>query len=107
MRLRRRDRSDRRAPHVLLVVENLPMGQDHRVSKQVPDLLGAGYQVTVVTRRGVENGTFSGRPGLTIRDYASPPEPASTVGYVREYGVSFAHAVRLALTTRARGRIDV
>ena len=30
------------AGHVLMVVENLPMGIDHRVRKQVNDLLASG-----------------------------------------------------------------
>ena len=34
----------------LMIVENLPLGIDQRVRKQVKDLLGSGYRVSVVTR---------------------------------------------------------
>jgi glycosyltransferase involved in cell wall biosynthesis len=74
---------------VLLLTENLPLAQDHRLRKQVASLLGAGFEVTVVCRRHPGNHAI---PGAVVRDYPSPAEVASKFGYLREYGWSLACA---------------
>ena len=95
------------APHVLLIVENVPLGIDIRVRKQVRDLLAAGYRVSVVTRSAPENDEYRRMPGLTVLEYPSPREPGSLLGYVREYALSLAWAVVQSGRARRRGRIDV
>lgn len=95
------------AGHVLLVVENLPMGIDHRVRKQVSDLLAAGYRVSVVTRRDPANARYRDRPGMTLLEYPAPREPRGKIGYIGEYGVSLCWATVLSLAARLRGRVDV
>jgi glycosyltransferase involved in cell wall biosynthesis len=92
--------------HVLLVVENVPAAIDHRVRKQVDDLLGAGYRVSVITSRHPGNSQLR-RPGVTVLEYPAPAEPAGAAGYLREYGLSFAWAAALAARARLRGRVDV
>jgi glycosyltransferase involved in cell wall biosynthesis len=94
-------------PHVLLVVENVALGIDIRVRKQVRDLLAAGLRVSVVTRSAPENDEYRCTPGLTVLEYPSPPEPRSLLGYVREYAVSFAWAVVHSALARLRHRVDV
>jgi len=102
-----RRRSPDPTPHVLIVVENLALGIDHRVRKQVPDLLAAGYRVTVITRAAPENHQYRRLEGMTVLEYPSPPEPDSLLGYVREYGVSFAWAAVHVARVRLRDRVDV
>jgi glycosyltransferase involved in cell wall biosynthesis len=97
----------RRATHVLLVVENVALGIDIRVRKQVRDLLTAGYCVSVITRSARENDEYRLLPGLTVLEYPSPPEPRSLPGYVREYAMSFAWAAVHSGIARLRSRIDV
>jgi glycosyltransferase involved in cell wall biosynthesis len=92
---------------VVIVVENLPAGVDIRVRKQVRDLLGAGYEVTAICRAHPGNAEISVLPGVTVRDYPSPPEPGSAAGYLREYGASFARAAARLLRVRATRRVDV
>jgi glycosyltransferase involved in cell wall biosynthesis len=94
-------------PHALVVVENVALGIDIRVRKQVRDLLGAGFRVSVVTRWAPENDEYRLLPGLTVLEYPSPSEPQSLLGYVREYAVSFAWAAANSLRARLRSRIDV
>jgi glycosyltransferase involved in cell wall biosynthesis len=96
-----------RAGHVLVIVENIPLCMDHRVRKQVNDLLGAGYQVSVVTRRDDGNAEYRLRPGLTLLEYHSLPEPAGIAGYVREYAHAFFWAGILSAVTRVRRPVDV
>jgi glycosyltransferase involved in cell wall biosynthesis len=93
--------------HVLVVVENLPMGIDHRVRKQVNDLLASGYRVSVVTRRDPANARYRDLPGMTVLEYPAPREPRGKAGYAREYGVSLGWAAVLSLAARLRGRVDV
>jgi glycosyltransferase involved in cell wall biosynthesis len=103
-----RSGSDRStAPHVLIVVENVALGEDHRVRKQVQDLLTAGYRVSVVTKSDPANEAYYKRPGLTVLEYPAPPEPESMLGYVREYAVSFAWAALLSIRARLGDRFDV
>jgi glycosyltransferase involved in cell wall biosynthesis len=94
-------------PHLLMIVENLALAIDHRVRKQVGDLLAAGYRVTVIGRSAPENDGYRGMPGLTVLEYPSPPEPESLLGYVGEYTASFAWAARMSLRVLLRDRVDV
>ena len=66
-----------------MIVENLPLGIDQRVRKQVKDLLGSGYRVSVVTRRDPKNASYRDLPGLKVLDYPAPGEPRRMSGYVQ------------------------
>ena len=92
---------------MLVIVENVALGIDIRVRKQVRDLLAAGYQVSVVTRAAPENDEYRRLPGLSVLEYPSPPEPGGVLGYVWEYAVSFFWAAALSLRVLRRGRVDV
>jgi len=100
-------RAGESAGHILVIVENLPLGIDQRLRKQVRELLGHGFRVSVVTRRDPENASYRDLPGLKVLDYPAPAEPSRMSGYAREYGVSFAWAVVLATAARLQGRVDV
>ncbi len=95
------------AGHVLMVVENLPMGIDHRVRKQVSELLASGYQVSVVTRRDPANARYRELPGMRVLEYPAPREPRGKAGYIGEYGASLGWATVLSLAARLRGRVNV
>ncbi len=95
------------AGHVLMVVENIPVGIDHRARKQVDALLASGYRVSVITRRDPGNVRYRGMPGMTMLEYRSPREPRGKAGYVVEYGASLAWATVLSLVARLRRRVDV
>jgi glycosyltransferase involved in cell wall biosynthesis len=95
------------AGHVLIVVENLPMAIDHRVCKQVNDLLASGYRMSVVTRRDPANAPYRDLPGMRVLEYPAPRAPRGKPGYIGEYAVSFGWATVLSLAVRFRGRVDV
>ena len=97
----------RRNGHILVVIENVPLGVCQRLRKQVRDLLAGGFRVTVVTMKDPANLEWRGQPGLTILEYPAPAEPESMLGYVREYTLSFFWAFLLCTVARLRGRIDV
>ena len=112
---RRGDQRDKPAPmpaagrdgHILVVVENIPLGMDRRVGKQVRDLLDGGFHVSVVTMKDPGNLSWRSLPGLSLLEYPPPAEPHSMLGYVREYASSFSWAFLLSTAARLRGRIDV
>jgi glycosyltransferase involved in cell wall biosynthesis len=93
--------------HVAVVVENLPLGVDTRLRKQVDDLLAAGFAVTVVTMRHDDNEPYRHRERLTLREHTPPPQGRGVLGFGLEYAVAFAHAARGLLTLRLRRRVDV
>jgi glycosyltransferase involved in cell wall biosynthesis len=93
--------------HVAVVVENVAVGVDTRLRKQVEDLLDAGFEVSVVTMRHEDNERFRGREGLTLLEHPPPPEGAGVVGYAVEYGAAFLWAAVLLGRLRLRRRIDV
>ena len=95
------------AGHVLVVVENIAMGFDFRVLKQVDDLLASGYRVSAVTRRDPANAVYREQPGMKVLEYPPPREPASKLGYISEYGTSLGWAAALSLSVRLRGPIDI
>jgi glycosyltransferase involved in cell wall biosynthesis len=107
-RLRRRSTGVAPAEaHVLIILENMPVGTDGRVRKEIQELLRAGYRVSVVTQAAAENDQCRSWPGLSLLEYPAPLEPRSSWGYLWEYAVSFAWAAVRSGAARLRGRIDV
>lgn len=101
----RRRREARR--HIAIVVENVALGVDIRLRKQVRDLLDAGYRVSVITMRDPDNAPYRDLPQLKVCEYPPPVQGEGMVGYLREYVASFLWAAVLLAKLRARGRIDV
>lgn len=97
----------RKSMHIAVIVENVALGVDTRLRKQVDDLLAAGCRVSVITMRDDDNARYRDVPDLTIFEYPAPSQPSGPVGYVGEYLQSFAWAGAFLLRLRLRGRIDV
>jgi glycosyltransferase involved in cell wall biosynthesis len=103
-----RNHSRRTAPgHVLVVVENLPVGIDIRARKQVVDLVESGYRVSVITQQDEANAPYRVLPGVRLLEYRPVRAPLGLPGYVCEYAVSFLWAAWLAARARRWGPIDV
>jgi glycosyltransferase involved in cell wall biosynthesis len=94
-------------PHVLIIVENTPLGADVRVRKEVDDLLAAGYRVSVVSQSAPQNDEYRIRPGLTLLEYPPPRQGQGILGYVWEYATSLAWAVLHSGRARLRTRVDI
>ena len=73
---------------MLIILENEPACQSHRVCKQLNTLLEAGYRVTVITRRHPGNAGLR-RRGVRLLEYPPPAETEGQLGYLVEYGYSF------------------
>lgn len=96
-----------RAGHLLAVVENIPFGIDTRLTKQVAALLDHGYRVTVVSRRHPSNDAYRSVAGVRVLEFPPPPERASILGYVVEYGLAFLWAAALSARVLLSDRVDV
>lgn len=88
------------APHVLVIIQNLPFRLDRRVRSECRALTDAGYRVSVICPQ--ENPDEPARfeiDGTTVYSYAPPPESRGLAGYVREFVVCWWR------TARASGRV--
>lgn len=93
--------------HVVIVVENVPLGADHRVRKQLDTLRSHGCRVTVISTRHDVNAPYRGREGVALLEYAAVPELPGPIGHVVEYAWSGVVAALLLLRLRLAGRVDV
>ena len=90
----RRYRRPNSRPRVLLMVENVALGRDHRLRKQVRALLAEGYSVSVICRADPANNRVE---GIDLYDYAAPVDARSRHGFLREYSYSWLMAAALTL----------
>jgi glycosyltransferase involved in cell wall biosynthesis len=88
---------------VLLMVENVPIGRDHRLRKHATALVAAGMKVTVICRRDPDNHEL---PGVRVLDYPAS-DGESRLGFIREYAWSLAAAAVLTLRAMLSGGVDV
>ena len=76
------------------MVENVALARDHRLQKQVSSLHAHGYRVSVICRSDPDNGRFT---GARLHAYRAPADAQSKLGFLWEYGYSFAMASWLAM----------
>ncbi|MEQ3540652.1 nucleotidyltransferase family protein [Pseudonocardia tropica] len=95
-----------RAPHVLVIVENLSVPFDRRVWQQSSTLVRSGYRVTVICPMGARRDTEPEVTidGVRILRYPLRAATGGPTGYLREYGAALWHSARLA---RKVGHVDV
>jgi glycosyltransferase involved in cell wall biosynthesis len=96
----------RTARRVLVVIENIALGRDHRARKQVDALVGAGYEVSVISPRHEDNAPYRRRPGVRLLEYPPPRERSGTLSFLYEYGYSLLAASALALKELMTRRVD-
>jgi glycosyltransferase involved in cell wall biosynthesis len=95
------------AGRVLIVLENEPVYQSHRVCKQIDTLLEAGYRVGVITRRHPGNAELRRRRRVRLWEYPAPAETEAALGYLIEYGYSFLAAAFCSFRAMLSGGVDV
>jgi glycosyltransferase involved in cell wall biosynthesis len=82
-----------RRPHILLIVENVPLARDHRLQKQAATLAASGYRVSVICRADPANRRFA---TARLHEYRAPADATTKVGFIREYGYSWLRAAVLS-----------
>ncbi|MDQ1585306.1 MAG: hypothetical protein QOJ90_376 [Actinomycetota bacterium] len=95
-------------PHAVLVIANLPVSRDRRVSRQARTLVAAGWQVTVVCP-AVADGpdALPGAPQIRVAPYRLPVQGNGLIGYLVEFLWSFVAVTVWLLRIRRSGRIDL
>jgi glycosyltransferase involved in cell wall biosynthesis len=93
---RPRERPGTPRPHVLMIVQNLPVPLDRRVWLECRTLEKAGYDVTVICPKGPGDPSFEVIDGIHIHKYRPAPPTRGFVSYVWEFGYSWARTALLS-----------
>lgn len=94
-------------PHVLIVVQNLPVPLDRRVWLQCQALTAHGYSVSVICPKGPGEPGRQQIAGVNIYKYAPAPEAAGFAGYAWEFAYSWLRTAQLSLTVWRHGRFAI
>src|SRR4051794_12397096 len=103
----RPERSMTRRPHVLIIVQNLPVPLDRRVWQECRTLVAAGYNVSVICPKGPGDPGHQVLEGVSIHKYRPAPAASGLMGYAVEFGYSWLRTAWLAAKVRRRNHIDV
>ncbi|HVV19809.1 MAG TPA: glycosyltransferase family 4 protein [Pseudonocardiaceae bacterium] len=96
-----------RGPHVLIVVQNLPVPLDRRVWLEAQALVAAGYDVSVICPKGPGDPAYQELDGVHIHKYAPPRQADGFVGYAWEFLYCWVRTALLTLKVRRRRPFQV
>lgn len=94
-------------PHVLIIVQNLPVPLDRRVWLECQALIARGYRVSVICPKGPGDPARQHLDGVDIYKYAPAPEAVGVLGFVWEFAYSWVRTAWLSLAAWRRRRFDV
>jgi len=94
-------------PHVLIVVQNLPVPLDRRVWMECKALTSAGYRVSVICPQGDGDSRFERLDGVEIHRYPPPRAATGLASYAWEFAYCWLRTAALALRIFRRDRFDV
>lgn len=94
-------------PHVLIIVQNLPVPLDRRVWLECQALIARGYRVSVICPKGPGDPAFQHIDGVDIYKYAPAPEAEGLFGFAWEFAYSWVRTALLSLKVWRRRRFDV
>ena len=95
----------RRAPLVLVLVENLPLPGDRRVWLECSSLRDAGYRVAAITPKGKDDPAYELHQGVHLYKYAPPRLTSGPLSYAWEFIYCWLATLRLVVTVvRKHGR---
>ena len=97
----------RRGPHVLIIVQNLPVPLDRRVWLECQALTAAGYEVSVICPKGPGDPGYQVLDGVHMYKYAPPPQASGLAGYAVEFGYCWLRTALLSMKVRRRRPFDV
>lgn len=95
------------APHVLIIVQNLPVPLDRRVWLECQALIARGYRVSVICPKGPGDPARQRIDGVEIYKYAPAPEAEGLFGFAWEFAYSWVRTAWLSLAVRRRARFDI
>ena len=84
-------------PHVLIIVQNLPVPLDRRVWLECQALVAEGYEVSVICPKGPGDPARQVIDGVHIYKYRPAPEARGLAGFVLEFAYSWLRTAWLSL----------
>lgn len=96
-----------RAPHVLIIVQNLPVPLDRRVWLECQALIARGYHVSVICPKGPGDPARQHIEGVDVYKYSPTPEAASFAGFAWEFACSWMCTALLSLKAWRRRPFDI
>jgi glycosyltransferase involved in cell wall biosynthesis len=97
----------KRAPRLLIIVQNLPVPFDRRVWLECQALTKAGYQVSVVCPQGRGEPRYEVIDSVRLYRYRPYAPGGSKVSFIAEYVYSFLATAKGLLKARRSGRFAV
>lgn len=94
-------------PHVLIIVQNLPVPLDRRVWLECQALVRRGYRVSVICPKGPGDPARQEIDGVRIYKYRPAPEAKGLAGFAWEFAYSWLRTAWLSLAVHAAGRFDI
>ncbi|HOA85940.1 MAG: glycosyltransferase family 4 protein [Microbacteriaceae bacterium] len=95
------------SPHVLIIVQNLPVPLDRRVWLECQALIARGYRVSVICPKGPGDPARQLIDGVYIYKYKPAPEARGILGFIWEFAYSWVRTAWLSLAVRRRARFDI
>lgn len=95
------------SPHVLIIVQNLPVPLDRRVWLECQALVSRGYRVSVICPKGPSDPNRQHLDGVDIFKYRPAPEAEGLVGFAWEFAYSWVRTAVLSLSAWRHRRFDV
>ena len=93
-------------PHVLIIIQNLPVPFDRRVWLECKALRAAGYRVSVVCPKGRGDPKHDVLDGIEIYKYRPYPPTTRMVGFLLEDAYAFAMTAWLTMKVWRRARFQ-
>ncbi|MET0829526.1 MAG: glycosyltransferase family 4 protein [Microbacterium sp.] len=94
-------------PHVLIIVQNLPVPLDRRVWLECQALIARGYRVSVICPKGPGDPARQRIDGVDIYKYAPAREAKGLPGFAWEFAYSWVRTASMSLKVRRRRRFDI
>ncbi len=94
-------------PHILIIVQNLPVPFDRRVWLECQALVTRGYRVSVICPKGPGDPAHRHLDGVDIHAYTPAPEAKGLAGFAWEFAYSWLRTAGLSLRVRRAGRFDI
>jgi glycosyltransferase involved in cell wall biosynthesis len=94
-------------PHVLIIVQNLPVPLDRRVWLECQALVASGYEVSVICPKGPGDEGRQVIDAVHIYKYRPTPQARGLLGFIVEFLYSWLRAAWLSLSVWRRRRFSV
>lgn len=95
------------SPHILIIVQNLPVPLDRRVWLECQALTARGHRVSVICPKGPDDPAYKRIAGIDIHKYAPAREAKGVLGFAWEFAYSWTRTAWLSLRVWRRARFDV